>query len=139
MLAWSISWCKQFSFSMSETGMRDKSIQWDLILLSHWPLKCHFIFRKTGLFVASFFEFVRIERCYLNITYEKKSSSRGPSLYYFLHKCKMKFLTISYIKERCYAYKTYTKILLHIRNHNILQYTILRQLLRHVASLLGNN
>ena len=56
-----------------------------------------------------------------------------------LHKRKMKFWTIAYMKECCYAYKIYTKILLHIGNYNILQYTILRQSLRHAASLLGNN
>ena len=39
----------------------------------------------------------------------------------FLHKRKMKFWTISYMKECCYAYKIYTKILLHIGNYNIFQ------------------
>ena len=105
--------------------------------ITHWNVTLYL--GKPGCLLQVFFEFVRIEGCYLNITYEKKRSSGGPSLCYFLHKCKMKFFTISYIKECCYAYKTYTKILLHIRKHNILQYTILRQFLRHVASLLGNN
>ena len=75
--------------------------------IAHWNVTLYL--GKRGCLLQVFFEFVRIEGCYLNITYEKKRSSGGPSLCYFLHKCKMKFFTISYIKECCYAYKTYTK------------------------------
>ena len=111
-----------------------------------------------NLFVlgASLFENVRtewmlfkyhIKICSKNKHKEKSNSLKvmnrniliRPKSMKFLHKCKMKFWTISYMKKCCNAYKIYTKILLHLGNYNILQYTILRQFLGHVASLLGNN
>ena len=42
-----LSWCKQFSFLMSQTGMRDKNLQIVLTLLSHCPLKCSHVIKKT--------------------------------------------------------------------------------------------
>lgn len=98
---------------------------------------------------------MRTEKYFLNVTAKvvakintKKTNSievmnrntpNRPKSMKFLHKRKIEFRTISYMKECCYAYRIYTKIVLDIGNYNILQYTILRQLLRHVASLLGNN
>ena len=105
---------------------------------------------------ASLSEYVRAEGCYSNITSNfvakinaktsqtilkswKETLTSSSKSMKFLLKRKMKFWTFPCIKWCCSAYKRYNEILLQIGNYNILQNTILRQSLRHVASLLGNN
>ena len=61
--------CKQFSFSMCQTGMRDKHLKCPLTLLINCPLKCHFVFKKKLLVLgASLFEYVEQKQSSLNIT-----------------------------------------------------------------------
>ena len=61
--------CKQFSFSMCQTGMRNKHLKCPLTLLTNYPLKCHFVFKKKLLVLgASLFEYIKQKRSSLNIT-----------------------------------------------------------------------
>ena len=56
-------WCRQFSLSMSQTGMTGKYLQCPLTLLRQCPLKCHFVFKRKLLVLgASLFEYVRTKR-----------------------------------------------------------------------------
>ena len=47
---------------MSQTGMKDKNLQFVLNLLSHCPLKCQYELRKPDSLDASLLEDVRTER-----------------------------------------------------------------------------